>query len=323
MASGSVFSAIYHFITPAISSNEASINIVAMSDMQKDNANPTKFNQIVNDGIINYISSAYSANVNEHLQLVLIPGDLVDDGNSHNEWVDDFFNPSKELFSYVPFYPVPGNHENNSHYFFDYFDLPKNGSLGYSEHWWLKDISNVRIIGLDSNSDFQLPEQLNWLDSVLNATANDTVIDFVFAQLHHPHRSELWPPGNTDYTGEVISLLENFSSNSGKPSIHFFGHTHGYSRGQSRDHNHLMVNVATAGGRIDYWDHYDQVDYQEYTISQDDYGYVFVEVHAGENPKFSLKRFSLGDEYISLNNFLQDSITVKLNNVLPNHPQRW
>ena len=99
--------------------------------------------------------------------------------------------------------------------------MPKNGSAGFLEHWWFKDISNVRIIGLDSNSDFQISEQIDWLDSLLNATANDTTVDFVFAQLHHPHRSELWPPGNTDFTGDVITLLENFSSFSGKPSIHF------------------------------------------------------------------------------------------------------
>ena len=317
---GSVVSSTFHFITPPTNHSETSFNLVAMSDMQRDNSNPTKFKQIVNDGILGFISSTFNTSVNEHLHMVLIPGDLVDNGNNHEEWVNEFFKPSKNLFSYVPFYPVPGNHENNAHFFFDYFDLPKNGSAGFLEHWWFKDISNVRIIGLDSNSDFQISEQIDWLDSLLNATANDTTVDFVFAQLHHPHRSELWPPGNTDFTGDVITLLENFSSFSGKPSIHFFGHTHGYSRGQSRDHNHLMVNVATAGGRIDYWDQYDQIDYPEYSISQDDYGYVFVEVQAGEDAKFTLKRFSLGDEYSPLENCLQDSVTIKLNNSLPVQP---
>ena len=33
-------------------------------------------------------------------------------------------------------------------------------------------------------------------------------IDFVYAQLHHPHHSELWVAGNTDYTGQVIEILE-------------------------------------------------------------------------------------------------------------------
>jgi acid phosphatase type 7 len=320
VATGNVFSPLYSFITPSLRESESSISLVAMSDMQKDNGNPDKFHQISNDGIISHITTTFSGDLNQNLQLILIPGDLVDDGNNHDEWVNDFFNQGENLFSYVPFYPVPGNHENNAHFFFDYFDLPKNGSNGFMEHWWYKDVSNVRIIGLDSNHDYQLPQQLDWLDSVLNATSSDTLIDFVFAQLHHPHHSELWPPGNTDFTGEVISLLEFFSSSSGKPSIHFFGHTHGYSRGQSRDHNHLMVNVATAGGNIDYWDEYSQIDYQEYTVSDDDYGYVFVEVDAGEDPKFTIKRFSLGDEYVYESNNLKDSITVKLNNQIPEEP---
>ena len=316
----STYSAVFNFITPSLSEDESSVNILAMSDMQKDNSNPTKFSEIVNQGVIKLINDNYVGGLNENIHMVLIPGDLVDDGREHQEWVNDFFGQSANLFSYVPIYPVLGNHENNSTFFFNYFDLPKNGTTGFDEHWWVKDNSNIRIIGLDSNHDYQLPEQLDWLDSVLNSTLNDTVIDFVFAQLHHPHHSELWPPGNTDFTGDVISLMENFTSISGKPSIHFFGHTHGYSRGQSQDHNHLMVNVATAGGNIDYWDEYSQEDYPEYTVSTDDYGFVLVQANAGENPSFTLKRFSLGDEQDLKSNSLEDSITIKLNNVSPDLP---
>ena len=83
------------------------------------------------------------------------------------------------------------------------------------------------------------------------------------------------------------------STNIAKSSIHFFGHTHGYSRGQSQNHNHLWVNVATAGGAIDYWGAYPQQDYEEYSITQDEWGYVFVEVEAGNDPKFILKRLSI------------------------------
>ncbi|MCH2021976.1 MAG: fibronectin type III domain-containing protein [Saprospiraceae bacterium] len=317
---GGVFSSSYSFITPALRESESSINLIAMSDMQKDNGNANKFHEITNNGIISHINSTYSGSINENLQLILIPGDLVDNGNNHGEWVNDFFSQGANLFSYVPFYPVPGNHENNSHYFFDYFHLPINGTSGFTEHWWYKDISNIRIIGLDSNRDYQIPEQLEWLDSILTLTAYDTLIDFVFAQLHHPHHSELWPIGNTDFTGDVIDLMEDFTEYSSKPSIHFYGHTHGYSRGQSRDHNHLMVNVATAGGNIDYWNEYEQIDYPEYTVSHDDYGYVLVEVNAGSNPKFTIKRFSLGDETTIKSNALTDSITIKVNNVLPETP---
>ena len=241
--------------------------------------------------------------------MVLIPGDLVDNGLFYNEWKDQFFDPADPLFGYVPVYPVPGNHEYNSDYFFKYFHLPENGTGGYEEHWWYKDRSNVRIVGMDSNTGYQIQAQLDWLDSLLAATASDPQIEFVFAQLHHPHKSELWIAGETPYTGQVVERLENFTTSTGKPSIHFFGHTHGYSRGQSKDHTHLWVNVATAGGNIDYWGEFAQADYDEFTISQDEYGYVIVEVDAGTDPRFTLKRFSIGDEFVTKDNSLEDSIT--------------
>ena len=310
---------LYTFITESNSSDEAAINIIAMSDMQYDSNFPNKFNQI-NNAIIDYFNQNYFGDLNESLSMVLIPGDLVSSGNNYYHWKDHFFSQSKELFSSVPFYPVLGNHEENSELYFKYMDLPKNGTLGYEEHWWYKDNSNVRIIGLNSNHQFRISEQLNWLDSLLDLTINDDRIDFVFAQLHHPHHSELWTPGNTNFTGEIISLLEEFTATSKKPSIHFYGHTHGYSRGESRDHEHLMINVATAGGAIDYWGDWPQQDYEEYSVSEDEWGYVLVQVNAGENPKFVLKRLSLGDEYNMKYNQIVDSIEIRLNNSPPEKP---
>ena len=146
-----------------------------------------------------------------------------------------------------------GNHEVNSTYYFQYFHLPENGTPGYEEHWWYKDYGNVRFMGLNSNAPYDGEDQLDWLADVLDGTCDLEHIDFVFAELHHPHKSELWTPGERDFTGEVVAALEAFSQSCGKPSIHFFGHTHGYSRGQSQDHKHLWINVASAGGAIDYW----------------------------------------------------------------------
>ena len=143
----------------------------------------------------------------------------------------------------------------------------------------------------------------------------------MFAQLHHPHLSELWVEGELDYTGEVIALMEEFSTQCNKPSIHFFGHTHGYSRGQSRDHRHLWVNVATAGGNIDYWDEYAQADYDEFTVTQDEWGFVLVELDAGEAPQFRLRRVSRGNEVLFRDNEVRDEITVRRYNNPPQTPQ--
>ena len=317
---GNSTSEMFDFYTPSTNIDEVPINIVVMSDMQKSDNNPTKFSEIINDGIIDYVKDNYGGNTNENLDMILIPGDLVSTGTNHSHWKDDFFSQSEPLFSTVPFYPVLGNHEANANLYFQYMDLPENGTLGYEEHWWYKDNSNVRIIGLNSNSDYQIQDQLDWLDSILYMTSLDNTIDFVFAQLHHPHKSEQWTPGNTGFTGDVISLLENFTANCGKPTIHFYGHTHGYSRGQSKDHTHLMVNVATSGGYIDYWGEWPQEDYEEYSISQDEWGYVFLEVKAGSDPQFTLKRLSNGDDFISKKNSLEDIVTIRLYNNPPNTP---
>lgn len=315
-----ITSMISDFITAPLPASEQSFKLVAMSDMQQDSGNPTVFSEICNDGIIPYISANYSSDIAKELAFVMIPGDLVDNGLDYAQWANTFFNPSENLFKNVPVYPVLGNHEVNTPTYFKYFVLPDNGTTGFLEHWWYKDYANMRIIGLDSNPGFTLQAQLDWLQSVLDDAASNANIDFVFAQLHHPHHSELWPAGNLSYTGDVITKLETFSTQTGKPSLHFYGHTHAYSRGQSQNHVHAMVNVASAGGNIDYWNEFAQIDYPEHTVSQDDYGFVLVEVEGGANPQFLLKRISRGNVNVPLNNVLRDSFLIKRYNVSPTKP---
>jgi len=317
---GNLESEIFDFKTPAESSLELSTRLVVVSDPQRDNSNVNKFQEVTQDGIINFITEDLSGTLMEDLDMLLVAGDLINNGYSYYEWVDHFFNPAELLLNHVPLYPVFGNHENDSEYFTMYFDLPNNGSLGYAEHWWWKDNSNVRIIGLDSNPSYQIDTQLLWLESVLDQTCTEDHIDFVFAELHHPHHSELWIAGNTDFTGDVIERLEQFSTTCGKPSIHFFGHTHGYSRGQSQDHQHVMVNVATAGGAIDNWGEYAQYDYPEYTVSQDEWGFVMVDIDAGDDPQFTIRRVSRGNENYFRDNEIRDQVTIRLWNTPPAIP---
>ena len=309
---GSALSEITQFKTPQTADHDHDFRIIAMSDMQRDNSFPDKFQEVVEEGIIAYLEDEYGGDLIDNLALVMIPGDLVVNGTNYSSWEETFFDPAANLFKQVPVYPVPGNHENNAVYFFQYFQLPENGSPGYEEHWWYKDYGNVRIIGLDSNSPFTNQEQLDWLDIMLDTTCEADSIDFVFAQLHHPHKSELWTPGELDYTGEVIERLEAFSTNCNKPSIHFFGHTHGYSRGHSRDHKHLWINVATAGGAIDNWGEFPNFDYDEFAVSQDEYGFVSVEVTDDADPRVVVKRISRGDQDVVWNNVVRDSVVVRV-----------
>ncbi len=309
---GDVVSAINNFKTPPHASAHESFRIIAMSDMQRDNAFPDKFQEIIQEGILHYLSDHFGDDVSDHLALVMIPGDLVDNGNNFASWKNEFFNPAQDLFSQVPIYPVLGNHEVNTPFYFQYFRLPENGTPGFEEHWWYKDYGNVRIIGMDSNGSFAGQEQLDWLETVLDETCGSDSIDFVFAQLHHPFKSELWTPGESDFTGDMIHRLEQFTTDCGKPSIHFFGHTHAYSRGQSRDHKHLWINVATAGGAIDNWGEFPNFDYDEFSVSQDDYGFVSVEITDDDDPKIVIKRISRGDQDVLIDNELTDSLVIRL-----------
>ncbi|MDC6366236.1 MULTISPECIES: fibronectin type III domain-containing protein [Flavobacteriaceae] len=310
---GKLKSDIFQFKTPPFANEAESFNLIAMSDMQLDWQHTDKFSEIVNEGVIKYLENEFDGKLPDNLALVMVPGDLVENGSKYHQWKDHFFNPAEKLFAQVPVYPVLGNHERNSVFYFKYFSLPENGTPAYAEHWWYKDYGNVRIIGLNSNDGYaDSRDQFDWLEKVLADTEKNNDIDFVFAQMHHPHKSELWIPGERKSSGKVVKMLEEFSTKTGKPSIHFFGHTHGYSRGQSKDHNHLWVNVASAGGAIDNWGEFEGRDYDEFTVTQDEYGFVMVSVDADANdPKITLKRISRGNNIVGIkNNEQTDSITV-------------
>ena len=312
-------SALFHFRTHPTKSSETNLNFVAMSDMQRDGSSPNVFETIIDAGIIPVANANYTNGI-EDIEAILIPGDLVATSN-YSSWRTTFLGPSDGVSPFVPMYAVPGNHEyfgTGISLFFDYMNLPLNGTGANPEEWWYKDLSNVRVVGLNSNNG--TAGQLAWLQTVLDDAGADDTVDFVFAQLHHPYKSELWTPGELNFTGDVIALLETFSTAYNKPSIHFFGHTHAYSRGQSRDHSHLWVNVATAGGAIDNWGEFPNADYEEFVLSEDEYGFVMLEVEAGADPKFVLKRYSQGDQNVFENNTLSDEITIKRFNTVPSTP---
>ena len=68
--------------------------------------------------------------------------------------------------------------------------------------------------------------------------------------------------------------------------------------------------MATAGGAIDYWGQWPQFDYDEFEITTDDWGFVAVDVEAGDDPQFTVKRLSRGDNAETLDNVCTDSLVV-------------
>lgn len=104
-------------------------------------------------------------------------GDVVDDGFAKNQWLEDLFAPCAELMSQIPTFPVIGNHEKDSHWYYDYFALPKP-EYRYTFHY-----GNAQFFMLDTNRPLKPgTEQYEWLEKELAASK----AEWKFACHHHP-----------------------------------------------------------------------------------------------------------------------------------------
>lgn len=313
---GSTVGETLHFHTPP-DDPEASVRFVAVSDTQHDLARTDSWREVAQDGIVAYLGATRGGDLAEAVDGLLVPGDLVDNGWSREQWPLEFFPPVAPLSAQIPMYPAIGNHDGNSPFYFRYFHLPENGD---GEHTYWFDRSNVRVIGLDSNAPFADATQLDWLDDALDdACANDT-IDFVLVQQHHPYLSELWPHGESAWTAQLVDRIDTFATTCGKPTVDLYGHTHGYSRGASIDAVDLWLNVATGGGAIDRWGNQGQADYPEFAVSQDTWGFVVFEAEAGDAPTLRIERVSRGNADAPANNVVTDVVTLRRYNTPPVTP---
>lgn len=83
-----------------------------------------------------------------------------------------------------------------------------------------------------------------------------------------------------------------------------------------------MGKCSFCRGAIDNWGEFKGRDYEEFTVTQDEYGFVVVEVDGNrKNPKFTLKRISRGNKDNFRNNELRDSIVIYKKRRKPHFPK--
>lgn len=157
-------------------------------------------------------------------------GDVVDDGFAKSQWLFDLFAPCAPLMAHVPVFPVIGNHEKNSHWYYDYFHLPE------PEYFYTFKCGNAEFFMIDSNKP-STPgsEQYARLEKALAAST----ATWKFAAHHHPCFSsdendygDAWKgkedinfrPGD-DAVSALIPLYEKYGID-----IAFAGHVHSYER---------------------------------------------------------------------------------------------
>ena len=76
-------------------------------------------------------------------RFIVNSGDLVANGLSMKDW-ESFFEINEDFMRNTPYYPVLGNHEKDSPYYYDFFDLPNN------ERYYYFTVGDALFVVLDS-----------------------------------------------------------------------------------------------------------------------------------------------------------------------------
>ena len=128
-------------------------------------------------------------------------GDYPADGTQYDQWIEQFFEPGRDLLGRVPMWPAIGNHERTKQYparppddgaddgadaaadaeegshYFSLFELPGN------EHWYRVDYAHLTLLIIDSNSQMAPGhEQYEWIRDQLASTRGP----FTVVAFHHP-----------------------------------------------------------------------------------------------------------------------------------------
>ncbi|MEC7385144.1 MAG: fibronectin type III domain-containing protein, partial [Planctomycetota bacterium] len=83
---GDAMHGVHVFRTPALASDEGRQRFIAYSDMQLDNVNPRKHQEMVEQDIVPWSIRHAQSELDTALDFILIPGDLVSTGGNHTHW---------------------------------------------------------------------------------------------------------------------------------------------------------------------------------------------------------------------------------------------
>lgn len=178
--------------------------------------------------------------------LLLAVGDVVSTGNDYSQWENRFLGPLRPLIRTTPMIVGIGNHEQDSHWFYDLLDQPHN------EHWFGYTFGNAYFLILDTNYPFARgSEQYEYaLDALLSDEAQNAT--WLFVAHHHPPYSEVYEEGRyAQIRQHLIPLYE-----SAGVDVVFHGHIHDYERGEfvPPETGRRLWQVQTSGGGGTLWD---------------------------------------------------------------------
>ncbi len=184
---------------------------------------------------------------------VINTGDMVGDGKIMSDW-ETFFKVNRELMGNTPYYPVLGNHEGDSPYYYDFFSLPNNEryySFNVGDAIFIildsegENISDLNYIPNENGEEFwqrnfgeYFEIQKKWLESVLELNKD---VGFIFVFQHKPLYSVMKSrePGAERYRKIWGDTFER-------------NHVQVFMNGHDHHYHHAVKNnvhyITTAGG---------------------------------------------------------------------------
>lgn len=165
-------------------------------------------------------------------------GDMVGSTNSLENWEKEWWTPLADLMLYLPVYPVMGNHDEDSSWFYRYF-----GSISDNETNYSFDRGTVHFVFLNLNSSIQEDdENVAWLKNDLEAN-RDAALTVVCH--HHPvyysTTASLTLP--TPFQSILVPIYEEYGVD-----LVLSGDYHGYQH-HLKNNIHYVIS-AGAGGRL-------------------------------------------------------------------------
>jgi len=161
-------------------------------------------------------------------------GDLVENGEDNSLW-PIYFDIEKELLRQLAFFPVLGNHERNTHDFYEFFQAaaPYRSFNWGNAHFMIIN-SDIASSGPNKPArDAFWVEQTKWLEDELQANQG---AEFRVVLAHHPPFSAVSNrQGANPEMRALVPMFEKYHV-----SIAFFGHDHNYQRNLQNGINYVI-----------------------------------------------------------------------------------
>ena len=173
-------------------------------------------------------------------------GDLINRAGRDIEW-QGWFDAGSFIYATIPQIMTPGNHDYQDlildPHWNSQFTLPRNGPKGLEGTCYFVDYENLRIISIDSATDYELEnesgsamtEQKKWLDSVLTNNQQKWTILTTHLPFYSPKESR----DNKHLRKHFQPIIEKHGVD-----MVLTGHDHSYARGTVSDNPNIKPSIV-------------------------------------------------------------------------------